>query len=90
MIVIRNNLNYIFGGFTVAKWGSNLGYITDPFAFLFSLRRNGGLTNYKLMIKDGAGSKALNHIHFMFQHLVVVGIFFYATNPTFIQEVFRI
>ena len=29
VIVIRNNLNYIFGGFTVAKWGSNLGYITD-------------------------------------------------------------
>ena len=60
VIVIRNNLNYIFGGFTVAKWGSNLGYITDPFAFLFSLRRNGGLTNYKLMIKDGARSRALN------------------------------
>ena len=29
VILIRNNLNYIFGGFIVAKWGSNLGYIID-------------------------------------------------------------
>ena len=50
--VIRNNLNYVFGGLTAAKWSSTSGYIADSTAFIFSLRRNGGLTNYKLPIQS--------------------------------------
>ena len=48
--VIRNNLNYVFGGLTAAKWSSNYVFKADSTAFIFSLRRNGGLTSYKLPI----------------------------------------
>ena len=48
--IIRNNLNFVFGGFTAARWSSTSGYIADPNAFIFSLRRNGTLSNYKLPI----------------------------------------
>ena len=50
--VIRNNNNYVFGGFTAVKWSSANGRIADTSAFIFSLRRNGGLTNYKLPINS--------------------------------------
>ena len=50
--IIRNALNFVFGGFTAARWSSTAGYIADPTAFIFSLRRNGELTNYKLPIKS--------------------------------------
>ena len=48
--IIRNNLNFIFGGFTAASWNSTAGYIADPTAFIFSLSRNGVSNNHKLMI----------------------------------------
>ena len=40
---IRNNFNYVFGGFTAAKWSSPVRgvWIADSIAFIFSLRRNG-------------------------------------------------
>ena len=50
--IISNNLNYVFGGFTAAKWSSDNVYISDPTAFIFSLRRNGDVANDKLMIRD--------------------------------------
>jgi hypothetical protein len=50
--IIRNNLNFIFGGFTSSRWSSAGVYITDPNAFIFSLRRSGTSNNYKLMIKS--------------------------------------
>ena len=40
VIVIGNNFNYVFGGFTAARWTNTDGWI-DPTAFIFSLRRNG-------------------------------------------------
>ena len=52
--------NYVFGGFTAAKWSSTAGYIADSTAFIFSLRRNGGLTNYKLPIVSTQVSYAIN------------------------------
>ena len=57
--VIRNDLNYVFGGFTAAKWNSNNGYRADSNAFIFSLRRNGVLTNYKLPIQSTHVSDAI-------------------------------
>ena len=39
--IIRNSFNYVFGGFTAARWSSTAGYIEDPTAFIFSLKRNG-------------------------------------------------
>ena len=50
--VIRNNLNFVFGGFTAASWSSDGFFISDPNAFIFSLRRNGTSNNYKLMISS--------------------------------------
>ena len=57
--VISNNLNHVFGGFTPAKWNSNWEYIADSTAFIFSLRRNGGLTNFKLPIQSTKVSNAI-------------------------------
>ncbi len=39
--IIKNNLNYVFGGYASSAWNSSGDYINDPNAFLFSLRRNG-------------------------------------------------
>jgi hypothetical protein len=57
--IIRNSLNFIFGGFTSARWSSTAGYTTDPNAFIFSLRRSGISNNYKLMINSTTGTYAL-------------------------------
>ena len=46
-LLTKNNFNYVFGGFTAANWSSTGGYIADQYAFIFSLRKNGGSTNYK-------------------------------------------
>ena len=58
VVIIKNNLNYVFGGYTSAKWdcGSNSRYInglfkTDPTAFIFSLRRNGIPKNDMFMVR---------------------------------------
>ena len=58
--IISNNLNYVFGGFTAAKWSSTSANIADPTGFIFSLRRNGGLTNYKLSIQSSHMSDTMN------------------------------
>ena len=50
--IIKNNFNYVFGGYTRAKWSSKNGFISDSEAFIFSLRRNGILNDDKLMIKE--------------------------------------
>jgi hypothetical protein len=57
--IIRNSLNFIFGGFTSARWSSAGVYMTDPSAFIFSLRRSGTSNNYKLMINSTTGTNAL-------------------------------
>ena len=48
--VVRNNLNFVFGGFTSARWSSTAGLIPDPNAFIFSLRRNGTSNNLNLKV----------------------------------------
>ena len=57
--IIRNNLNFIFGGFTSARWSSTLGSISDSNAFIFSLRRSGTSNNNKLIIKSGETNNAI-------------------------------
>ena len=49
--IIKNNLNYVFGGYTSATWNGTSKWINDPNAFIFSLRRNGNSTNEKFMVK---------------------------------------
>jgi hypothetical protein len=48
--IIRNNLNYVFGGYTSVAWNTKLEWITDTEAFIFSLRRNGQSKNDKFTI----------------------------------------
>jgi hypothetical protein len=59
--IIKTNSNYVFGGYTTAKWATNknnyipdsfrfISWISDSSAFLFSLRRNGTSNNHKLPI----------------------------------------
>ena len=39
--IIKNNLNYVFGGYASSAWQYNSGPITDSNAFIISLRRAG-------------------------------------------------
>ncbi len=50
--IIKNNLNYVFGGYASSAWNSSNNYINDPNAFLFSLRRAGGSFKDKFTIKQ--------------------------------------
>jgi hypothetical protein len=50
--IIETNGNYVFGGFTAAKWASYDGHIADTKAFLFSLRRDGVSCKHKFMVED--------------------------------------
>ena len=59
IIIIRNNLNFVFGGFTASRWNSNGEYIEDQNSFILSLRRNGTSNNYKLMIQAGNSNYAI-------------------------------
>ena len=39
--IIKNNLNYVFGGYASSAWNNSEGYINDSNSFIFSLRREG-------------------------------------------------
>ena len=56
--IIRNNLNYVFGGYASSAW-KNWGYISDPNSYIFSLRRNGKSFKDKFTIKNVDGCTAL-------------------------------
>ena len=51
--IIKNNLDYVFGGFTSKAWTmlkNELKY--DPHAFIFSVKRKGTANNEKFNVKD--------------------------------------
>ena len=50
--IIKTNGNYVFGGYTAAKWTSEDAYYKDSKAFIFSLRRTGISCHHKFMVKD--------------------------------------
>jgi hypothetical protein len=50
--IIKNNLDYVFGGYASSAWNSLGYYINDPNAFLFSLRRDGVSFNDKFTVKS--------------------------------------
>jgi hypothetical protein len=50
--IIKNNLNYVFGGYASSEWNSYGNYIIDPNAFLFSLKRNGTSFKDKFIITN--------------------------------------
>ena len=47
--IIKNNLDFVFGGFCAEQWTSEFCWVMDPKAYLFSLRRNGVSKNDKFM-----------------------------------------
>ena len=48
--IIKNNLNYVFGGYASEAWHIKGGWVQDENAFIFSLRRNGISTNEKYKV----------------------------------------
>ncbi len=50
--IIKNNLNYVFGGYASSAWNSSDKFINDPNAFLFSLRRDGVSFEDKFTVKQ--------------------------------------
>ena len=50
--IIKNNLNYVFGGYASRAWHSKGEWIEDGNAFIFSLRRNGTSTNEKYKVTN--------------------------------------
>ena len=51
--IIKNNLNYVFGGYASKAWDCNCNeWISDSDAFIFSLRRDGISKNEKYVIKN--------------------------------------
>ena len=48
--IVKNNLNYVFGGYASKALHSNNAWIEDRNAFIFSLRRNGISTNEKYKV----------------------------------------
>ena len=50
--IVKNNFNYVFGGYTAAKWTSDRSYSADTTAFIFSLRRNGVSNSNKFHITE--------------------------------------
>jgi hypothetical protein len=49
--IIKNDLNYVFGGYASSAWNSSGNYLNDPNSFLFSLRRAGVSFKYKFTVK---------------------------------------
>jgi hypothetical protein len=49
--IIKSHLNYVFGGYASSAWHSSGGFINDPNAFLFSLRRDGVSFKDKFTVK---------------------------------------
>ena len=50
--IIKNNLNYVFGGYTAVAWNTLNTWMYDASAFIFSLRRNGVSSGYKFNINN--------------------------------------
>jgi hypothetical protein len=56
LTIIKTDGNYVFGGYTAAKWSSDKlqksRYIADTKAFIFSKRRDGVSCNHKFMVEN--------------------------------------
>ena len=58
--IIKNNLDYVFGGYASSPWNSSGQYINDPNAFIFTLRRNGKFECNKFMVKNANVANGTN------------------------------
>ena len=58
--IIKNDLDYVFGGYASSAWNSSGQYINDPNAFIFTLRRNGKFECNKFMVKNANVANGTN------------------------------
>jgi hypothetical protein len=58
--IIKNNLNYVFGGYASSAWNSSGGYTNEPNAFIFSLRRAGVSFKDKFTVKEATSALYAN------------------------------
>jgi hypothetical protein len=56
LIIIKTDSNYIFGGFTTAKWNRDDDTSLDERSFIFSLRRDNVFESHMLKVKDPKNS----------------------------------
>ena len=61
--IIKNNLNYVFGGYASTAWASSGSWASDNNAFVFSLRRNGESKNEKFMVKNAVRALQMSPSH---------------------------
>ncbi|KAJ5068729.1 hypothetical protein M0811_02672 [Anaeramoeba ignava] len=60
LVIIKTKDNFIFGGFTQVGFNANIGYISDPNAFIFSLRNDkNNRKPEKFTIQEGEDKYAL-------------------------------
>jgi hypothetical protein len=59
LVIIRTNLDYVFGGYTSVEWTSNDTYEIDPSAFIFSMRKCQVTDFKKFNIKPSCVSNAI-------------------------------
>ena len=53
VFIFRNNLNYVFGGYSSLIWDNNLTFcLNNSDSFIISLRRRGISNNEKFMVKN--------------------------------------
>jgi hypothetical protein len=62
--IIKNNLNYVFGGYASSAWkSSGSTYVSDNNAFVFSLRRNGESKTEKFMVNNSDQALQMNSLY---------------------------
>ena len=66
--IIRNDSNYVFGGFISRAWKRGALWIGDENAFIFSLRRNGETKKDKFLIQSNGNMAFDTHPHYLFSH----------------------
>jgi hypothetical protein len=57
--IIKNNFNYVFGGYTAAIWTSTGYWTHDPSAFIYRLRKYGAYNSKKFHIQASAADNAI-------------------------------
>jgi hypothetical protein len=54
VVVVKSDLNSVFGGYTAALWNPINSYVSDSTAFLFSLRRRGFNSTEKFAVSSSS------------------------------------
>ena len=50
--IIKNNFDFVFGGYCAEEWTSEFKWVMDPKAYIFSLRRNSVSKTFKFLVTN--------------------------------------